>query len=51
MAHLLEHLMFKGSTHFPKPDREFAARGFRNNGSTGYDRTNYFSTFRRATTT
>src|SRR6266436_2767416 len=45
MAHLLEHLMFKGSTHFPKPDREFAARGFRNNGSTGYDRTNYFSTF------
>jgi len=45
MAHLLEHLMFKGSTHFPDPDREFAARGFRNNGSTGYDRTNYFSTF------
>jgi zinc protease len=45
MAHLLEHLMFKGSTHFPDPDREFAARGFRNNGSTSYDRTNYFSTF------
>ena len=45
MAHLLEHLMFKGSIHFPDPDREFAARGFRNNGSTGYDRTNYFSTF------
>jgi len=45
MAHLLEHLMFKGSTHFPDPDREFSARGFRNNASTGYDRTNYFSTF------
>ena len=45
MAHLLEHLMFKGSTHFPDPDREFSARGFRNNGSTSYDRTNYFSTF------
>jgi len=45
MAHLLEHLMFKGSTHFPHPDQEFAARGFRNNGSTFYDRTNYFSTF------
>jgi zinc protease len=45
MAHLLEHLMFKGSTHYPDPDREFAARGFRNNGSTSYDRTNYFSTF------
>jgi zinc protease len=45
MAHLLEHLMFKGSRHFPNPDKEFAARGFRNNGSTSYDRTNYFSTF------
>jgi zinc protease len=45
MAHLLEHLMFKGSTHFPHPDQEFSARGFRNNGSTSYDRTNYFSTF------
>ncbi len=45
MAHLLEHLMFKGSARFPEPDREFTARGFRNNGSTSYDRTNYFSTF------
>jgi len=39
MAHLLEHLMFKGSTRFPDPDREFSARGFHNNGSTSYDRT------------
>ena len=46
MAHLLEHLMFKGSTHFPRPEKEFAARGFHNNGSTFYDRTNYFSTFK-----
>jgi zinc protease len=45
MAHLLEHLMFKGSLHYPHPDHEFAARGFHNNGSTSYDRTNYFSTF------
>ena len=45
MAHLLEHLMFKGSTHFPSPTEEFSARGFHNNGSTSYDRTNYFSTF------
>ncbi len=45
MAHLLEHLMFKGSTHFPHPDKEFSARGFRNNGSTFFDRTNYYSTF------
>jgi zinc protease len=45
MAHLLEHLMFKGSTHFPDPDKEFSRRGFRNNGTTYFDRTNYFSTF------
>jgi zinc protease len=45
MAHLLEHLMFKGSTHYPEPDKEFSRRGFRNNGSTYFDRTNYFSTF------
>ncbi len=45
MAHLLEHLMFKGSTGFPHPEQEFGRRGFRNNGSTNYDRTNYFSTF------
>jgi zinc protease len=45
MAHLLEHLLFKGSKRYPNPDREFSRRGFRNNGSTGFDRTNYFSTF------
>ena len=45
MAHLLEHLMFKGSKRFPDPDKEFSARGFHNNGTTSYDRTNYFSTF------
>ena len=45
MAHLLEHLMFKGSKNFPDPDAEFSRRGFQNNGSTSLDRTNYFSTF------
>jgi zinc protease len=45
MAHLLEHLIFKGSKNFPKPDVEFNKRGFRNNASTWLDRTNYFSTF------
>jgi zinc protease len=45
MAHLLEHLMFKGSKNFPHPDAEFSRRGFQNNGSTWLDRTNYFSTF------
>jgi len=45
MAHLLEHLIFKGSKHYPDPDKEFTRRGFKNNGSTWIDRTNYFSTF------
>ena len=45
MAHLLEHLLFKGSKNFPKPDVEFSRRGFQNNGTTWLDRTNYFSTF------
>jgi zinc protease len=45
MAHLLEHLIFKGSKNYPKPDVEFNRRGFRNNGTTSFDRTNYFSTF------
>ncbi len=45
MAHLLEHLIFKGSKRHPQPDREFNRRGFRNNATTSFDRTNYFSTF------
>jgi zinc protease len=45
MAHLLEHLIFKGSKNYPQPDKEFNRRGFRNNATTSFDRTNYFSTF------
>lgn len=47
MAHLLEHLMFKGSPNYPDKTivQEFAKRGMRYNGSTWYDRTNYFETF------
>jgi len=45
MAHLLEHLVFKGSPKYLKPDDEFAKRGARSNGSTTVDRTNYFETF------
>ena len=45
MAHLLEHLIFKGSKNHPIPMCEFNRRGFQNNGSTWLDRTNYFSTF------
>ncbi len=46
MAHLLEHLIFKGSRRIPEPDREFARRGFSSNGTTFFDRTNYFATFK-----
>ncbi len=42
MAHLLEHLVFKGSPKFPRLDEEFNKRGARSNGSTWLDRTNYF---------
>jgi zinc protease len=45
MAHLLEHLMFKGSPRYPQVWSEFNKRGFSANGSTWYDRTNYFASF------
>ena len=45
MAHLLEHLMFKGSKNYPDPTKEFTRRGFRMNGTTWLDRTNYFVSF------
>lgn len=45
MAHLLEHLMFKGSKNYPNPTAEFTKRGFRMNGSTWLDRTNYYVSF------
>jgi zinc protease len=45
MAHLLEHLIFKGSPTTRDPKAEFARRGFTFNGTTNVDRTNYFATF------
>ncbi len=45
MAHLLEHLIFKGTPGTPDPKAEFRKRGFNFNGSTTADRTNYFATF------
>jgi zinc protease len=45
MAHLLEHMLFLGSTKHPKPIEEFRSHGANWNGSTSYDRTNYFETF------
>ncbi|HEX3758570.1 MAG TPA: pitrilysin family protein [Kofleriaceae bacterium] len=44
MAHLLEHMMFKGSPKHPKIWEELEQRGAANNASTWYDRTNYFET-------
>ncbi len=42
MAHLLEHLMFKGTPTNPDIDKQFNKRGARSNGTTNFDRTNYF---------
>jgi zinc protease len=44
MAHLLEHLLFKGSKRHPNVKDEFTQRGARWNGTTSNDRTNYFVT-------
>jgi zinc protease len=47
MAHLLEHLLFKGTPTLPGKTipTEFAQRGMSSNGTTAQDRTNYFETF------
>lgn len=45
MAHLLEHLYFKGTDKIRNVWAEFTRRGMRANGSTWYDRTNYFASF------
>ena len=45
MAHLLEHLIFKGTPKYPNVWAEFTKRGLRANGSTWLDRTNYFASF------
>jgi zinc protease len=45
MAHLLEHMVFKGSTRHTDIPQELTAHGSRPNGSTAWDRTNYFETF------
>jgi zinc protease len=44
MAHLLEHLMFKGSRHTPSISKALDQRGARYNATTAYDRTTYFET-------
>ena len=45
MAHLLEHMLFKGTPKNPHLDQQFNQRGARSNGSTWLDRTNYYELF------
>jgi zinc protease len=45
MAHLLEHLVFKGTPKHLDIPKELTAHGASPNGTTWVDRTNYFETF------
>lgn len=45
MAHLLEHLLFKGTPGHPNIPQELTEHGTNANGTTFYDRTNYYETF------
>ncbi len=45
MAHLLEHMLFKGSKKHPKITDEFTQRDAQWNASTWNDRTNYYEVF------
>src|SRR5687768_13567247 len=51
MAHLLEHLLFKGTPTTQDVWAEFTKRGMRANGTTSFDRTNYFASFSANDTT
>ncbi len=44
MAHLLEHMMFKGTAKRTGIMGELTSHGAQFNGTTSYDRTNYFET-------
>lgn len=45
MAHLLEHLLFKGTPAHPDINGEMKRRGIGFNATTSLDRTNYFASF------
>jgi zinc protease len=45
MAHLLEHMVFKGTKTRSNIMDELSKRGMQFNGTTFYDRTNYYETF------
>lgn len=44
MAHLLEHLLFKGTPRTPNVPQALVDHGAEPNGTTWFDRTNYFET-------
>src|SRR5215831_486004 len=44
MAHLLEHMVFKGTPRHPHIPKELQEHGAQFNGSTSTDRVNYFET-------
>lgn len=44
MAHLLEHMLFKGTPDHPSVPKSLQARGAQFNGTTWLDRTNYYET-------
>tara|TARA_R110002049_G_scaffold309268_1_gene519613 strand:- start:152566 stop:155406 length:2841 start_codon:yes stop_codon:yes gene_type:complete len=44
MAHLLEHMLFKGTPDHPQVPKVLQDRGARFNGTTWLDRTNYYET-------
>ncbi len=48
MAHLLEHMVFKGTPTFPDVPKALRDHGANFNGTTNSDRTNYFETLRPA---
>lgn len=45
MAHLLEHMLFRGTPNMPDALAEFSRRGLQANGTTNADRTNYYASF------
>jgi zinc protease len=45
MAHLLEHLMYKGTPKYGNLFQALSSRGMDYNGTTSFDRTNYYETF------
>ena len=44
MAHLFEHMLFRGTARHPKIPSEIEARGSRYNANTSFDRTIYYQT-------